>query len=81
MLKLEMVRIWFGLKWFIRTIVEESERAVLDLNEDISANACDLEDDVVQITQIKKFTYLRIKQRLDDTLELPLPETAQKLST
>ncbi len=49
--------------------------------EEISANSCDFEDDVAQITQaIKKFTYLRIKQRLDDTLELPpLPETAQKI--
>lgn len=38
-------------------------------------------DDVVQITQaIEKFTSLRIKQRLEDTLELPpLPQSAQDI--
>ncbi|PID44130.1 MAG: signal transduction protein [Proteobacteria bacterium] len=49
--------------------------------EKISANSCNQESDFVQINQaIKKFTCLRIKQRLDDTLELPpLPATAKKI--
>lgn len=73
--------VWFKNGSFAQLLKKAREEQFSILIEDISANACDLEDDVVQITQaIKKFTYLRIKQRLDDTLELPpLPETAQKI--
>ncbi|ARU55444.1 YbaK family deacylase [Oleiphilus messinensis] len=47
----------------------------------IKANLCDPSEDVAQIHEaIQKFTYLRIKQRLEDTLELPpLPQTAQRI--
>ncbi len=49
--------------------------------EEIKANLCAPSEDLEQIHEaIQKFTYMRIKQRLDDTLELPpLPETAQKI--
>ena len=48
---------------------------------EIGANMCPSEEDLNQIHEaVQKFTYMRIKQRLDDTLELPpLPETAQKI--
>ncbi|PIE44387.1 MAG: hypothetical protein CSA50_00750 [Gammaproteobacteria bacterium] len=48
---------------------------------EISANCGESHNDANQITQaIEKFTSLRIKQRLEDTFELPpLPETAKKI--
>lgn len=47
----------------------------------ISVNLDRPEEDQAQLhTAIKRFTGLRIQQRLDDTLELPpLPETAQRI--
>ncbi len=48
---------------------------------DIAVNLNRPEDDQVQLqSALKRFTGLRIQQRLDDTLELPpLPETAQRI--
>ncbi len=47
----------------------------------LKSNAFDQIDDVEQINQaVANFTQLRIKQRLEETLELPpLPETAQRI--
>ncbi|MFD2230826.1 aminoacyl-tRNA deacylase and HDOD domain-containing protein [Alkalimarinus sediminis] len=47
----------------------------------IDLNRGDTSQDLEQIHDaIKKFTYLRIQQRLEDTLEVPpLPQTAQKI--
>ena len=48
---------------------------------DAYANSDDVKnDEPVILDSVKRFTQLRIKQRLDETLELPpLPETAQKI--
>lgn len=48
---------------------------------DISINRSEPSQDLTQINHaIEKFTYLRIKQRLEDTLEVPpLPQTAQRI--
>lgn len=48
---------------------------------DIAVNLNRPEDDQAQLrSALKRFTGLRIQQRLDDTLELPpLPETAQRI--
>lgn len=50
-------------------------------SENIAVNLDDPDNDRSQLTfAIKKFTSLRIQQRLEDTLELPpLPETAQRI--
>jgi len=50
-------------------------------SENIAVNLDDPANDRNQLTfAIKKFTSLRIQQRLEDTLELPpLPETAQRI--
>ncbi|WP_250656458.1 aminoacyl-tRNA deacylase and HDOD domain-containing protein [Alkalimarinus coralli] len=47
----------------------------------IDLNRSDTSQDLEQIHDaIKKFTYLRIQQRLEDTLEVPpLPQTAQRI--
>ncbi|UZE95904.1 aminoacyl-tRNA deacylase and HDOD domain-containing protein [Alkalimarinus alittae] len=47
----------------------------------INLNRSNTSQDLEQINDaIKKFTYLRIQQRLEDTLEVPpLPQTAQKI--
>ncbi len=49
--------------------------------ENIPYNEGNVESDIVRINQaIEKFTSLRIKQRLEDTLELPpLPQSAQEI--
>jgi len=47
----------------------------------INVNQLQPSQDLAQINEaIQKFTYLRIKQRLEDTLEIPpLPQTAQRI--
>lgn len=52
--------------------IDELENRLFDIEQD---------SDLQQITQaVSQFTSLRIKQRLEDTLEFPpLPETAQKI--
>ena len=47
----------------------------------INVNSSDTVLDLEQINDaVKKFTYLRIQQRLEDTLEVPpLPKTAQRI--
>lgn len=65
-----------------RALTEKAERAEFSvLVENISVNLDHPEKDREQVNQaLEQFTGLRIRQRLDDTLELPpLPETAQRI--
>lgn len=65
-----------------RTLTEKAARQSFAVDpETIAVNLNDAGNDRSQLNSaIKKFTSLRIQQRLEDTLELPpLPETAQRI--
>ncbi|RBW51096.1 aminoacyl-tRNA deacylase and HDOD domain-containing protein [Marinobacter sp. F3R11] len=65
-----------------RTLTSTAERrSVTVASENISVNLDDPDKDHAQLKfALKKFTSLRIQQRLEDTMELPpLPETAQRI--
>lgn len=65
-----------------RALTENADRRSFTVAaENIAVNLDDPDNDLTQLTfAIKKFTSLRIQQRLEDTLELPpLPETAQRI--
>ncbi|MDN6318822.1 MAG: HDOD domain-containing protein [Marinobacter sp.] len=65
-----------------RTLTQQAERqSFVVASETIAVNLNDPGNDRSQLNfAIKKFTSLRIQQRLEDTLELPpLPETAQRI--
>jgi len=62
-----------------RSIVHSTEMAKLAIP--VPSFSMDTENDEIQIfDSVKRFTQKRIRQRLDETLELPpLPETAQRI--
>lgn len=63
-------------------IIQSAERHLFSVaSNSIRVNLDSPEEDQVQLhSAIRKFTTLRIQQRLEDTLELPpLPETAQRI--
>jgi HD-like signal output (HDOD) protein len=65
-----------------QSVIQQAERHSFSVASDsISVNLNSPEDDQAQFhSAIRKFTSLRIQQRLEDTLELPpLPETAQRI--
>jgi HD-like signal output (HDOD) protein/prolyl-tRNA editing enzyme YbaK/EbsC (Cys-tRNA(Pro) deacylase) len=65
-----------------RALTKNAElRSFTVASENIAVNLDDPANDLNQLTfALKKFTSLRIQQRLEDTLELPpLPETAQRI--
>ncbi|MFP3976297.1 MULTISPECIES: aminoacyl-tRNA deacylase and HDOD domain-containing protein [Marinobacter] len=65
-----------------RALTQNADRLSFTVaSENITVNLDDPGNDRNQLTfAIKKFTSLRIQQRLEDTLELPpLPETAQRI--
>jgi HD-like signal output (HDOD) protein len=65
-----------------QSVIQRAERHSFSVASDsISVNLNSPEDDQAQFhSAIRKFTSLRIQQRLEDTLELPpLPETAQRI--
>ncbi|WP_100639354.1 aminoacyl-tRNA deacylase and HDOD domain-containing protein [Marinobacter salexigens] len=65
-----------------RALTADADRRPFTVvSENIVVNLDDSANDRSQLTfAIKKFTSLRIQQRLEDTLELPpLPETAQRI--
>ena len=65
-----------------RTLTENADRRSFTVaSENITVNLDDPDSDRAQLAfALKKFTSLRIQQRLEDTLELPpLPETAQRI--
>jgi HD-like signal output (HDOD) protein/prolyl-tRNA editing enzyme YbaK/EbsC (Cys-tRNA(Pro) deacylase) len=65
-----------------RSLIEKAERHSFSIApESVAVNLDSPEEDQAQLNSaIRKFTSLRIQQRLEDTLELPpLPETAQRI--
>ncbi|WP_150912276.1 aminoacyl-tRNA deacylase and HDOD domain-containing protein [Marinobacter halotolerans] len=65
-----------------QSVIQHAERQSFSVASDsITVNLNSPEDDQAQFhSAIRKFTSLRIQQRLEDTLELPpLPETAQRI--
>jgi len=65
-----------------QSVIEKAERHSFSVASDsIAVNLDSPEEDQAQLhSAIRKFTSLRIQQRLEDTLELPpLPETAQRI--
>ena len=65
-----------------QSVIQSAERLSFSVPfESISVNLNSPEEDQAQLhSAIRKFTSLRIQQRLEDTLELPpLPETAQRI--
>lgn len=65
-----------------RTLIADAQTGVFTIDEqDLQHSSLDEAEDVEQITAaVADFTQLRIKQRLEETLEIPpLPETAQRI--
>jgi len=65
-----------------QSVIQQAQRCSFSVSSDsISVNLDSPEEDQAQLhSAIRKFTSLRIQQRLEDTLELPpLPETAQRI--
>jgi HD-like signal output (HDOD) protein/prolyl-tRNA editing enzyme YbaK/EbsC (Cys-tRNA(Pro) deacylase) len=70
-----------GAKPFRLLLGDVAEGSFAVSMDNISINRDQTSEDLKQINEaIQKFTYLRIKQRLEDTLEIPpLPQTAQRI--
>ena len=66
---------------FLRLIGDAQTGAYTVLESELETSSLDDVNDIDQITTaVANFTQLRIKQRLEDTLEFPpLPETAQRI--